>query len=72
MTLDQATPHGSKAHRGVRLVAVDLELDEDRWRKLFDLATDDRRDPKAYALIVLESHVDRQWQRRARRKATVA
>jgi hypothetical protein len=68
--MTQTTPHGSKAHRGVRL--GDLELDEDRWRKLFELATDDRRDPRDYALIVLETHVDRQWLRRTRRKASVA
>jgi hypothetical protein len=47
----------------------DLELDEDRWRKLADLAEDDRRDPRAYVLVLIESHVDRQWPRLARKKA---
>jgi len=62
--MTQSTPH--RTPRCVRL--GDLELDEDRWRKLSDLAADDRRDPRAYALIVVESHIDRQWARLARKK----
>jgi hypothetical protein len=62
--MTQSTPHSRP--RGVRL--GDLELDEDRWRKLFELAEDDRRDPRAYALIVVESHIDRHWPRLARKK----
>ncbi len=47
----------------------DLQLDEDRWRKLSELAADDRRDPRAYALIAIESHIDRQWARLVRKRA---
>ena len=49
----------------------DIDLDEDRWRQLHDLAADDRRDLARYVQVVVERHIDREWSRLARKLAVV-
>jgi len=57
----------SPPRQAVRL--GDIEFDEERWRKLVELARADRRDVRAYLTIVAEAHIDRRWPQLIRKRA---